>query len=482
MDDVCVDNKMKVLLLAMPDTVNALDAVTRIPNLGLCSIAGNLDDCQVRIVDLVFRPRRIESYLQSVVGDFAPDVVGLSAMSYQYDSARRAARVCRQVKPDVKIALGGYHASLMYQELGSSAGAHPFDFLVRGEGEVTFNRLVQKISSGKKDFETIPGLSFRNGQQFQHNPAAPLLDLSKLRLPDRRARLLDRANFLGYSFDCLETSRGCSQGCRFCSIGEVYGRTFRAFALERVIEDLKTLKAGGKKGAFFVDDNITLDVPRLKELCQRLVKEGLNSLSYTIQASVAGIASDPELARSLKTAGVNWVFLGIENGIARNLNDMGKKGVLPNAQRAVSLLQEQGIGVFGGFIVANPGDTARDIATTFSFARKLGVDHPIIQCLTPYPKTETREDLLKRGLVVNKDDFSLYNGFTCNVRTEHLDSGQINRAIFWSALRLYFHPLYLIRSRFWRFRASLVPALLLNNWRYLAGALRGRIFVSSHSW
>ena len=42
---------MKVLLLAMPDAVSALDGLVTIPNVGLCSIAGNLTDCDVRVLD-----------------------------------------------------------------------------------------------------------------------------------------------------------------------------------------------------------------------------------------------------------------------------------------------------------------------------------------------------------------------------------------------------------------------------------------------
>ena len=131
--------------------------------------------------------------------------------------------------------------------------------------------------------------------------------------------------------------------------------------------------------------------PVLKDSVRLIVNEKLNTLSYTIQASVPGIASDPELAKYLKRAGFNWVFLGIESGISRNLESMGKQGVLHNTRRAVSLLKDQGIGVFGGLIIGHPQDTREDIRSTYRFALDIGVDHPIIQCLTPYPKTHTRE-------------------------------------------------------------------------------------------
>jgi radical SAM superfamily enzyme YgiQ (UPF0313 family) len=205
-------------------------------------------------------------------------------------------------------------------------------------------------------------------------------------------------------------------------------------------------------------------------------------MSYAIQASVPGVASDPELAELLSKAGFRWVFLGIESGISRNLEAMGKTGVLKNTRRAVSLLQEQGICVFGGFILGHPDDASQDVKYTFQFALDLGVDHPIMQCLTPYPQTETRQQLLKQGLITNLDDFSRYNGFICNVRTKNLSNEELNRAIFWGGLRLYFNPRYLKKSRFWRYKPSLWPSLIVNNFRYQVGAVRGNIFASRHKW
>ena len=473
---------MRVLLVAMPDTVCALDPVMRVPNLGLCSIAGNLEGCNVKVIDLVFHNRHMSRLLERLMEEFKPEIVGLSAMSFQFASACRVSRICRSVNPDVSIALGGYHASLMYEEIASGAEAQFFDFLVRGEGEATFPSLVRELTSGRRDFRRIPGLSFRNDDKFHHNPSASLIDLNTLKPPNRDCRVLDCARFLGHRFDCVETSRGCTMRCRFCSITRMYGRSIRKFALERVIAELRQLKHKGTEGVFFVDDNITLDVPRLKQLCRLIIAEHLNTMSYAIQASVPGIASDPELTELLGRAGFRWVFLGIESGISRNLASMGKDGVFKNARRAVSLLQKQGICVFGGFILGHPDDTRQDIQSTFQFALDLGVDHPIMQCLTPYPKTETREQLLKRGLITNLDDFSRYNGFICNLHTEHLSNSELNRAIFRGGLSLYFSPGYLRRSRFWRYKPSLWPALIVNNIRYEIGALRGNIFASRHRW
>jgi radical SAM superfamily enzyme YgiQ (UPF0313 family) len=473
---------MKILLLAMPDTVSALDAILKVPNLGLCSLAGNLDGSETRILDLSFQGKRLDSLLIRTLREFAPDLVGLSAMSFQFQSACHVARLVKSLRPGTATVLGGYHASLMAEEIGLSPQAGLFDFIVRGEGERTLADLVRKRDARAADFSDVPGLSFRDGAVFRHNPPAELLDLDAIRLPDRTARRLGPPHFLGLRLDCAETSRGCVQGCKFCSIARMYGRAIRYFPLERVIEDLSGLKAGGTDGVFFVDDNITSNVRRLSSLCGLIVREKLETMFYVIQASVPGIVSDPDLAARLAAAGFRWVFLGIENPLDRNLRQMGKSGSREAAAKAVRLLRGQGIGVFGGFIVGHPEDDRTDIETVFRFAFDLGVDHAIVQVLTPYPRTETRRELLEAGLVTNATGFSRYNGFIANVRTRHLDSGEISRAMLWAGLKLYFHPRYILRSRLWRCAPSLIRPLAANNFRYLAEGWRNRVFRSRHTW
>jgi anaerobic magnesium-protoporphyrin IX monomethyl ester cyclase len=473
---------MKVLLISMPDSNAGLNALMRVPNLGICSIAGNLDGCRTRVLDLALYRGRLEPLLRRVLGEFRPDLVGLSAMSFQFESARRAARIAREAVPGVRVVLGGYHASLLSERIAREDTEGLFDFLVRGEGERTMALLVKAIGGGSGGYGGIAGLSYREYGAFRHNPDAALLDLAALRPPDRSLRVLDSPRFLHMRFDCAETSRGCTMGCTFCSIRRMYGRSIRFFDLERVIADLRSLQARGTRGVFFVDDNITLDVPRLKDLCRRIVAEGLQSMHFVMQASVAGIASDPELPPLLAAANVRWIFLGIESGIERNLRQMRKAGVLAGSRRAVRGLRACGICVIGGFIVGNPDDTKRDIRDTYRYAFSLRLDHAIVQCITPYPGTELRERLLAEGLVVNPDDFSRYTGFQCNVRTRTLDARALNRWMILYGLALYFNPAYFLPSRVWWSMPANAPRMLLNNFRFLWSGLRGRLFRSTHRW
>src|SRR4030095_3732995 len=181
--------QMKILLVAMPDSASCFDHMMELPNLALCCLAGNLDGPHdVRILDLVKHRRQAAAALEHQMYEFAPDLVGISAMSFQIGSARNTAAICRAIKPDVITVLGGYHATIMWQEIGEGPDSELFDYVVRGEGEAIFNDLVRTLDS-HGDLDAIPGLSYRKGDRFVHNVPAPLLHLENLRRPDRSRRV-----------------------------------------------------------------------------------------------------------------------------------------------------------------------------------------------------------------------------------------------------------------------------------------------------
>ncbi|MGH7856003.1 MAG: B12-binding domain-containing radical SAM protein [Candidatus Binatia bacterium] len=473
---------MRILLVAMPDTASSLDRVMKFPNLGLCSIAAQVPEHEVRILDLVLRPKKVRRRVLAELAGFQPDLVGYSAMSFQYATARALARAVREAAPGVIQVLGGYHATVLADEIGARDG-ELFDFIVRGEGEAPFRQLIDGLAGPSLDLATIPGLSWRSADGYRHNPDVKLLELDSLPLPRREARAYDGSFYFDRSFDVAETTRGCPLPCTFCSIRRMYGRTFRRFPIPRVIEDLRTLDRRGVRGVFFVDDNITIDVPRFKELCEEISAAGLSHMRYVVQASVHGIAKDPRLAPAMARAGFDTVFMGIENAEDANVEvlDIGaKRGKTGDeTPSAVRLLQENGIRAVGGFIVGNPDDDRGAITRTFEYARRLGLDFPIVQCLTPYPRTEMRDELLAEGLVTNPADYSRYNGYIANVRTRHLSSEEIARAMLREGLKLYFDPA-LARSRFLRDFPAFRGAMLRNNLSLFAG-LGNRLFHSTHT-
>jgi radical SAM superfamily enzyme YgiQ (UPF0313 family) len=428
----------------MPDSFEHMAPVAiRMPNGALGSLAANVDPHhRVAIADLILVQRRVREEAARLVRDHRPDVVGLSVMTFQRHTALKLARLVRELRPSVRLVAGGYDASL-----ASAAYAAPssgVDFVVRGEGEQTFRELLRAIEAGSP-FDGIPGLSWRDGEGFHHNPDRPVQRLARgeLRLPDRGARVLRGYTVLGRQADVVETSRGCTFDCSFCSIIEMRGRNFHAFPLARVIDDIRDARERGARAIFVVDDNITLDVKRFEALCHAILEAGLQDLDYTVQAMTSALAEHGQtLAPLMRRAGFRYVFLGIENVLDEDLGFLrarSKNALREHGRRtghatyaAVDHVRRNGMYVVGGLIVGNPGDTRASVEANLEFARR-HVDWPYIQHPTPYPGTPMTRDLLARGLIVH-DRLEEYDGTTAVVRSEHLSAEEIE-FLRWKAER-----------------------------------------------
>jgi radical SAM superfamily enzyme YgiQ (UPF0313 family) len=445
---------MNILLLSMPDSFEHMPSVAiRMPNGALASLAGNVDPHhRVAVADLILVQRRVRETLERLVREIQPDVVGLSVMTFQRHTALRVIQLVRRLRPTARVVVGGYDASL-----ASDAYADPsagVDFIVRGEGELTFRELVRAIERGG-DFSGVPGLSFRCGESFTHNPdrAVSGLDAGDVRLPNRGARVLTGYTMVGRQVDVVETSRGCTFDCSFCSIIEMRGRNFHTFNFDRVLADIRDARAHGAQAIFLVDDNITLNVRRFEGLCRAIIDAGLNDLDYTVQAMTSAIANH----------GFRYVFLGIENILEEDLEFL--RAEAKNRQRgegarggnaavaAIDYLHENKMYVVGGLIVGNPQDTRESIETNLDFVRRY-VDVPYIQHPTPYPRTPMTKTFREQGLIIN-ERLEDYDGTTAVVRTAYLEPDEIEflrwRADRWIKLKhlpvaLVHTPLFALRN------------------------------------
>ena len=476
---------MNVLLLSMPDSFEHMATVAiRMPNGALTSIAGNVDaHHRVAVADLVLVQDRVAPTVERLLREHEPDVIGLSVMTFQRRTAFKLIELARALRPEARIVVGGYDASLA-PEAWTARGLG-VDFIVRGEGESTFNELLRALESGAGP-ERICGLSWRDAEGgFHHNPDRPVQRLAEgsLRLPRRDARVLDGYTLLGRKVDVIETSRGCTFDCSFCSIIEMRGRNFHTYDFARVLDDIRDAREHGAQAIFIVDDNLTLDVRRFEALCAAIVEAGLNRIEYFVQAMTSSIADHGEtLAPRMREAGFRYVFLGIENVLdedlgflkaaAKNIQHEGGRRVGNATRAAIDHLHRNGMYVVGGLIVGNPTDTAESIEANLRFARRY-VDWPYIQHPTPYPRTPMTKDLAERGLITN-DRLEEYDGTTAVVKSEHLPAEEIEflrwKAERWMKMRHF--PVALRHSPGFCLRHG--PAMIAHtfrgaSWKYWLG-------------
>ena len=438
---------MKILLLSMPDSFEHTPTISiRMPNGALTSLAGNVDPHhRIAVADLVLVQDRVRASLEHLLDEIQPEVVGLSVMTFQRKTCRKIIELLRSRQPAIQIVVGGYDPSMAPE----AYTCRDVDFIVRGEGEITFRDLLRSMETDHR-YENILGLSYQNANRFRHNPDRPVTGLAgcEIKLPNRNARVLSGYTMLGRQIDVVETSRGCTFDCSFCSIIAMRGRQFHTFSLDRVLADIRDARAHGARAIFLVDDNITLNVSRFEAICRAIIEARLNDLDYVVQAMTSAIANHAEtLVPLMRKAGFRYVFLGIENILEEDLKFLraGSKNARREnghtagnaAVQAIDALHRHKMYVAGGLIVGNPEDTRKSIEANLDFARRY-VDWPYIQHPTPYPRTPMTKDFYERDLIINENSEE-YDGTTAVVRTAHLTAREVEflrwRAERWMKLR-----------------------------------------------
>lgn len=425
---------MKIVLLSMPDVAPVImhEAAFHMPNCGIASVGANIGEGhQVYIIDLIRKRRSLRKYLTRILTKIRPELVGLSAMAWQYDTCVLLIRLIKHLLPDARIVIGGYHATLMHEEIAASPEADLIDFMIRGEGEEACRQLVNALENGGR-LEDIPSLSYKNGRQFVHNPRGELLDLSGLKIPIRDKRRLTSGYHVMLSrVEVMETSRGCTRACSFCSMKHMYGQAFRAYPLDRIMADIDDIYYKRRTRLIFVaDDNMVLDPERVIRICDAIVAGNYRGLKLIVQADCISMSRNEEMVRKMSLAGMKSIFLGIENVSSRNLKAARKGDIVDASRRAVQLCHKYGIMVVAGLIFGFPDDDEADIVENYKFLKSLKADTAYCQILTPYPKTAMRQHLLEKGLVTNLHEYRRYNGMWANVKTKCLDEKRLQYLVW----------------------------------------------------
>ncbi|MBJ6725226.1 B12-binding domain-containing radical SAM protein [Geomesophilobacter sediminis] len=355
------------------------------PPLGLLTVAGMLPESwQLRLIDLnvdEISDRDLRS----------ADLVFLSAMAVQRESAREVLERCRVL--GVTTVAGG-------PLFTSCPDAFPeVSHLVLGEAELSLPRFLED-------------LKHRAPQRLYAADGRP--DLGGTPLP--RWSLIDIRDYASMN---IQYSRGCHFDCEFCDITQLFGRKPRTKHSDQIISELEALYATGwRGGVFFVDDNFIGDKEKLKNevlpgIISWMQHRGKPFFFYT-EASI-NLSDDPRLMELMVAAGFREVFVGIESPEEDSLQETGK---VQNRNRdlvaSVQRIQRAGLQVQGGFIVGFDSDTPAIFEKQLRFIQESGIVAAMVGILMVLPGTKLHDRLRREGRIVvvstgnNTDDFLNY--------------------------------------------------------------------------
>lgn len=307
------------------------------------------------------------------------DIVGISAMTHDIVSAAKLAASIKSNRLSTRTVIGGVHATAIPEKTLEEFQC--FDFLVHGEGEISFFELVKAVERNE-DPQGILGVAYRAGNQVRFNGPRP------------RVENLDELPFPDYSMfaPCREyhivTARGCPYHCIFCM--SPYGREkARERSPKNVIEELKLIEKYHPRVIKFNDETFGMNRTRALRLLELICANGLNKTKKV--ASLRANHVDRELLVKMRDAGFYYIDYGVETGNPAMLKKIRKGITLEQAERAIRLTKEAGIKVGANYIIGHPGETLQTANETIRFAVKLNADFNAIGLMVPYPGTKVAE-------------------------------------------------------------------------------------------
>lgn len=326
----------------------------------------------------------------AVVQDYSPDVIGITAMTMKFGSVVKSAEICKKVRPDAKVIVGGPHVT-DWPEI--CLQSQYIDFCVSGEGEESIVKLLEAIKNSFTDYLEISGVSFKkNGQIVLRKHTPYIRDMDKYPYPGREL-LLNQDRYTSEDMGVIMTSRGCPYKCGFCS----HPPKVRYRSLDNVIEEIKYVKEKYGTQQFAIkDDSFTVNRKRTMQFCEMLVKEKID-INWDCTTRVNLI--DDELLDIMQKAGCNTIKVGIETGSERILKEVDKGVTFEQMKKAADMLNKHGIFWSAYFMYGLPTETKEDMLKTLGFMKILNPPYAGLGLYAPMPNTYLWNKGLELGLI-----------------------------------------------------------------------------------
>ncbi len=374
------------------------------------------------------------------------DVVGLSCTTFDWPLAASLARQLREMRPDLRIIIGGPQLSLYPDECMTETAV---DAAVLGEGDHTLVEMLDRLDRGE-DLAGMAGTIVRQGGELIHGPpSGPIEDLDGLPMPALDLLPMDRYQSVDAPtpYVSMVTSRGCPFRCRYCS--QVYvGGTYRAQGVDRVLDEMQraATRFGAREIVFF-DETFTMRREWVLQLCEGILNRGL-VVPWNVRTRVDHL--DDDVLAAMAEAGCYRIHVGIETGSPRVQRLMNKNLDLHGIARSLEAAQVAGLETRGYFMLGYPGETADEMEQTVQLSLDLPLDWASYTLTVALPGTGIYEDALERG-VLSRDywrDYTLGSvseppGYFTDAG---LDAAELEAVLVRAYRRFYLRPRLLGRK------------------------------------
>lgn len=370
---------------------------------GLASLsaAAKAQGFAVDLIDL--RALQSWEHFREVLAERAPDVVGVTMMSVDYNPAKQALAIVKEVRPQTITVLGGPHVTISLED---TLRIPHVDYLMTHEGEVSFPQLLRDLAEG------------RPPQRRVLRGITP--DLDEIPFADR-ALFMDEWRKWGYDLDSPEVpfveelpppfatiiaGRGCIYNCTFCKPGEDYlfGKRTRRRSVDSVLAELRTLVDEYHIASFmFHDDCLTEDRAWVLEFTDKYMAAGF-TMPFFSQSRADIIVKNEDMVARMVQAGLRGYFIGFESGNPRVLEQVLRKGVTVEQNlQAARICKKYGITIWANYMMGIPTETRDEVLDTVRLIKEIDPDYYSPAFYTPHPGTDLYTFVVENDLSLIED-------------------------------------------------------------------------------
>ena len=249
-----------------------------------------------------------------------------------------------------------------------------FDYIVSGEGERSFIRLMKALMDDE-DPSGIPGLAFKDESgKFRLNPAEPPASLDDF--PPFAAK--------HGLFNPIEISRGCVHGCAFCQTSRLLGRSMRHRSVENICGHVRTMVRHGITDVRFVSpdgfaygsidgrESGAMEIEKLLKSVDKVLngKGRIFFGAFPSEARPEHVTME-KLDLVKRFASNTNLILGAQTGSERLLKLCGRGHTVEDILEACELTVRSGLSANVDIVFGLPGENGGDRRKTVNLIRKL---------------------------------------------------------------------------------------------------------------
>ncbi len=337
--------------------------------------------------------------LETLLAEFQPNLVGISLRNVDNVLLRTQEvyfeelnSLCSRIRQVVRcpIVLGGSGFSIFPEPLLRWSGA---EYGIFGAGEAPLVSLVEALESGAEP-RGIPGLVYPSNGAVRRNPPRwlqPSLPLSEADLP---------AEVVSYYVNStgtlnLQTQRGCSFRCCYCTYPLFEGRAHLRRAPEEIAEDFALAARLGARCLFVVDSVFNSSPRHVQETCEAILRRNVR-LPWACFLRPQALNAD--LMNLMVRAGLTYVEFGSDS-LSDEVLAAYQKGLgFDDIRHAHQLARAAGIDCCHFLICGGPGETAQTLRESFDRSTQLeGAVFMTVVGMRVYPGTPLFERALAEG-------------------------------------------------------------------------------------